>query len=178
MARLFQACPQALAATRDLFGCIAFTLNDLRYEYPHEPVPQGWEPQAWLEHLVHEAAMRKFPDGLPEAYRRTLDEEFRLIRERAYAYYFLTVHDVVRHARSPIRRSCARRQRGQFAGLLSAGRRRSIRCRKAAVLALPVREPQRTARHRRRFRTRAARGSDPVHLRRATAATAPASPPR
>ena len=100
MARLFQACPQALAATRDLFDCIAFTLNDLRYEYPHEPVPQGWEPQAWLEHLVHEAAMRKFPDGLPEAYRRTLDEEFRLIRERAYAYYFLTVHDVVRHARS------------------------------------------------------------------------------
>ncbi|MBU3993450.1 MAG: error-prone DNA polymerase, partial [Alphaproteobacteria bacterium] len=100
MARLFHACPQALGATQELFGAVDFTLDQLVYEYPHEPVPEGWTPQGWLEHLVMESARAQFPEGLPAAYRTVLDEEFRLIRIKAYAPYFLTVHDVVRHARS------------------------------------------------------------------------------
>jgi error-prone DNA polymerase len=100
MARLFRACPEALAATQDLLGCITFTLDDLKYEYPHEPVPEGWEPQAWLEHLVLEGARKWFPDGLPPEYRTTLDEEFGLIRHKKIAYYFLTVHDIVHYART------------------------------------------------------------------------------
>jgi error-prone DNA polymerase len=100
MARLFRACPEALAATQDFFACISFTLDDLQYEYPHEPVPKGWDPQDWLEHLVMEGAKRHFPQYIPEDYRTVMNHEFRLIRERKYAYYFLTVHDVVHHARS------------------------------------------------------------------------------
>lgn len=100
MARLFRGCPEALAATAELVSRVAFTLDDLRYEYPHEPVPPGWCPQDWMEHLVHEGARALFPGGLSDDYRRVLDEEFRLIRKRQYAYYFLTVHDIVRHARS------------------------------------------------------------------------------
>lgn len=99
MARLFRACPEALAATQDLFACISFTLDDLKYEYPHEPVPEGWDPQEWLEHLVMEGAKQHFPQGIPATYRTILDEEFRLIRKRKYAYYFLTVHEVVHFAR-------------------------------------------------------------------------------
>ncbi|WP_311268129.1 error-prone DNA polymerase [Sphingobium sp. WCS2017Hpa-17] len=100
MARLFADCPQAIAATQDLLACIAFTLDQLVYEYPHEPVPEGWAPQDWLEHLVQDKAQARFPDGLPPAYRKTLKEEFDLIRSRNYAYYFLTVHDIVAYARS------------------------------------------------------------------------------
>lgn len=100
MARLFRACPDAISATADLLDCVTFTLEDLRYEYPHEPVPEGWEPQAWLEHLVMEGAAKKFPDGLGPKYREVLDEEFGLIRAQNIAYYFLTVHDIVHHARS------------------------------------------------------------------------------
>jgi error-prone DNA polymerase len=100
MARLFRACPEAVAATRDLFGRVEFTLDQLVYEYPREPVPEGWTPQGWLEHLVEQGGRERFPDGLPQAYRAVLDEEFRLIRLRGYACYFLTVHDIVRHARS------------------------------------------------------------------------------
>jgi error-prone DNA polymerase len=100
MARLFRHHPHAIAATQDLLSRITFTLDDLKYEYPHEPVPPGWEPQNWLEHLVMEAAHEKFPDGLPNIWREKIDEEFYLIRLRSYAYYFLTVHDIVRHARS------------------------------------------------------------------------------
>ena len=100
MARLFRACPEAIAATADVLARVHFTLDDLRYEYPHEPVPEGWEPQGWLEHLVRENGRAHFPDGLPDAYQAVLNEEFRLIRARSYAPYFLTVHDIVRHARS------------------------------------------------------------------------------
>ncbi|MGC1467948.1 MAG: error-prone DNA polymerase, partial [Sphingorhabdus sp.] len=100
IARLFCKYPQAIAVTQDLLSRIHFTLDDLKYEYPHEPVPPGWEPQDWLEHMVLEAANQRFPEGLPAIWRKTIDEEFRLIRAKGYAYYFLTVHDIVRHARS------------------------------------------------------------------------------
>ncbi|WP_068076521.1 error-prone DNA polymerase [Novosphingobium lentum] len=99
MARLFRACPQAVAASGDLLSRIVFTLDDLRYEYPHEPVPEGWDPQGWLEHLVMTAAQARFPDGLPAEWDRTIRDELGLIRSRGYACYFLTVHDVVAYAR-------------------------------------------------------------------------------
>jgi error-prone DNA polymerase len=80
---------------------IRFDLEDLRYEYPHEPVPDGWEPLAWLKHLVAEAAAEKWPDGIPANVPKLLDEEFTLIGSRQdLPYYFLTVHDLVRFARS------------------------------------------------------------------------------
>ena len=100
MERLFRACPEAITATGELLARIAFTLDDLRYEYPHEPVPAGWEPQGWLEHLVMAEAQRRHPGGLPAALSSVITEEFRLIRLKNYACYFLTVHDIVRFARS------------------------------------------------------------------------------
>jgi error-prone DNA polymerase len=100
MARLFRSHSDAMAATQDLLARISFTLDDLSYEYPHEPVPPGWQPQDWLEHLVMAEANRRFPDGLPDIWAKTIADEFRLIRLKNYAYYFLTVHDLVRYARS------------------------------------------------------------------------------
>ncbi len=100
MARLFRNCPEAIAATQDIMARISFTLDDLRYDYPHEPVPDGWAPQDWLEHMVMTEASKRFPEGIPAIWASTIAEEFRLIRSCNYAYYFLTVHDIVRHARS------------------------------------------------------------------------------
>jgi error-prone DNA polymerase len=100
MARLFRDRPEAVTAWADIVGRIAFTLDDLRYEYPHEPVPEGWEPQAWLEHETLRKVREKYPQAIPDKIRATLDEEFRLIRERRYAYYFLTVYEAVKFARS------------------------------------------------------------------------------
>jgi error-prone DNA polymerase len=100
MARLFRACPEAIAASIDVLNRITFTLDELHYEYPHEPVPDGWDAQRWLEHLVLEGSRAYFPDGLTPDYWAVLNEEFRLIRSCKYAPYFLTVHDIVRHARS------------------------------------------------------------------------------
>ncbi|MEM8695428.1 MAG: error-prone DNA polymerase [Pseudomonadota bacterium] len=100
MARLFRDYPEAIAATTDLLSRITFTLDDLRYEYPHEPVPEGWEPQDWLEHIVLEAAHARYGETIPTEAQKLIDEEFSLIRDQDYAYYFLTVHDVVKFARA------------------------------------------------------------------------------
>ena len=101
MARLFQKAPEALEACADVLGRIHFTLDHLQYEYPHEPVPEGWEPQAWLEHETLRCAREeRYPGGIPDKVRALLDEEFAIIRARNYAYYFLTVYDAVKYARS------------------------------------------------------------------------------
>ena len=100
MAVLFARAPEAIAATGHFLNQIAFDLSQLKYEYPNEPVPEGWEPQDWLEHLVRSEANRRHPDGLPPKWVRALEEEFTLVRQKNYACYFLTVHDIVQFARS------------------------------------------------------------------------------
>src|SRR4029453_8314060 len=63
MARLFKDCPEAVEESLRFLERIHFRLDELRYEYPHEPVPEGWTPQGWLEHLVMAEASRRFPHG-------------------------------------------------------------------------------------------------------------------
>ncbi len=100
MARLFRDQPQAIASSIDLLSRIDFDIGQLRYEYPHEPVPDGWEPQAWLEHLSWQCAIDRYAGYVPDKIVKSLREEFALIADRRYAHYFLTVHDLVRFARS------------------------------------------------------------------------------
>ncbi|HEX2812004.1 MAG TPA: error-prone DNA polymerase [Sphingopyxis sp.] len=100
MRRLFRDCPEAVDESLHILGRIAFSLRDLAYEYPHEPVPEGWEPQSWLEHMVLEAATKLHPDGLPKRWQEVLGEELSLIRKCNFACYFLTVHDIVNFART------------------------------------------------------------------------------
>ncbi|UWQ20727.1 error-prone DNA polymerase [Jannaschia sp. W003] len=99
MARLFAEWPHAVAANRALADRIAFTLDDLRYEYPHEVVPRGRTPQEELERLTWEGARGRYPDGIPEHVERTIHKEFALIRSKRIATYFLTIHDIVDFAR-------------------------------------------------------------------------------
>ena len=77
-----------------------FDLGQLRYEYPHELVPAGQTPTDWLQHLVEEGARWRWPDGIPTAVAAQIARELALIAELGYEAFFLTVHDVVRHARS------------------------------------------------------------------------------
>lgn len=99
IARLYRSCPDAIAQSVALLDRVRFTLDQLRYEYPSEPVPEGWEPQQWLEELTLTAAHARYGPRIPAKVRKLLDEEFTLIRSQNYACYFLTVHDIVAHAR-------------------------------------------------------------------------------
>jgi error-prone DNA polymerase len=100
MARLFTDMPDALAQISKLMDQITFTLDDLRYEYPHEPVPAGRSPMGWLIRITIRAARDRYKQArLPDKLRVLLREEFGLIRQQNYACYFLTVHDLVMFAR-------------------------------------------------------------------------------
>lgn len=99
MARLFEACPEALAETERFAARISFDLEQLKYEYPHEPVPGGWTPDDWLAHLVWEAARERYGVEIPEKIRKSITTELAFIRTEKFAYYFLTVHDLVKFAR-------------------------------------------------------------------------------
>jgi len=98
MARLFAAAPEAVAAIEPFMAGIDFTLDDLRYEYPHEPVPPGYTPQGWLVELVWSEAHTRWPEGVPAKLQALLHEELGIIEQARYAPYFLTVHDIVRFA--------------------------------------------------------------------------------
>jgi len=77
-----------------------FSLDDLKYEYPHELVPEGHTPATWLRHLVEEGVRIRWPEGEDAEARALIEKELTLIRKKNYEPYFLTVHDIVRFARS------------------------------------------------------------------------------
>src|SRR3546814_19268586 len=52
MARLFADHPRTVMQSAKLLARIRFRLDDLRYDYPHEPVPQGCKPFACIHILV------------------------------------------------------------------------------------------------------------------------------
>jgi len=99
MASLFRRWPEALARTVEIAERCRFSLDELRYEYAVDPVPDGETPQSWLERLTGEGAARRYPDGVPERVQAQLAHEFALIGQLGYAPYFLTVHDIVAFAR-------------------------------------------------------------------------------
>ncbi|TPM27894.1 error-prone DNA polymerase [Mesorhizobium sp. B2-3-4] len=100
MARLFRRHPQALAETLRFGEELTFSLGDLQYNYPDEPTESGLGPQAELERLAREGADRRFPAGVPASVMQRIREELALIERLNYARYFLTVHDIIKFARS------------------------------------------------------------------------------
>jgi error-prone DNA polymerase len=101
MARLFRGHEAAIARTAEVVAACTFSLDELAYEYPDEPVPPGKTPQQHLEDLTFEGAKRYFPNGIPPDILKTIHKELRLIAKVRYAAYFLTVHDIVAWAREP-----------------------------------------------------------------------------
>jgi error-prone DNA polymerase len=100
MARLFRGHEAALANSVAIADLCTFSLDELRYEYPDEITESGRPPQEELEFLTWEGAKDRYPDGLPDSVKATLDHEIALIKQLDYAPYFLTVYDVVKFARS------------------------------------------------------------------------------
>jgi error-prone DNA polymerase len=92
--------PELLAATLEIAARCAFSLDELRYEYPREIVPEGYTPAGWLRHITEEGKRNRWPRGAPGVVERMVAHELDLIEELRYEAYFLTVHDIVRYARS------------------------------------------------------------------------------
>ncbi|MDR2333921.1 MAG: error-prone DNA polymerase [Burkholderiaceae bacterium] len=92
--------PPLLAATLELAGRCCFKLEQIRYNYPLETVLPGKTAQQTLEWLTWEGARGKYPQGLSRKIQNKVHRELDLIADLGYEMYFLTVHDIVRWARS------------------------------------------------------------------------------
>ncbi|MFI4886368.1 MAG: error-prone DNA polymerase [Steroidobacterales bacterium] len=91
---------ELLEETVAIAGRCTFSLEELRYEYPHELVPAGETPASHLRKLTEAGARWRWPQGVPESERKAIEHELTLIADLRYEPYFLTVHDIVAYARS------------------------------------------------------------------------------
>ncbi|MBB3810213.1 error-prone DNA polymerase [Pseudochelatococcus contaminans] len=100
MHRLFARWPEAVARTMEIAKRCRFSLDELRYQYPEERDDPALSPQETLEQLTWHGAAKRYPEGVPDEVAATLRHELGLISKLDYAPYFLTVHSIVRFARS------------------------------------------------------------------------------
>ena len=98
LARLYP--PELLAESVAIAERCRFSLDSLKYEYPSELVPPDYTPASWLKKLTEDGLRRRFPSGVPPKVADLVEHELRLVAELGYEPFFLTVHDVVRFARS------------------------------------------------------------------------------
>jgi error-prone DNA polymerase len=99
MARLFAPWPEAIARSMEIAERCRFSLSELKYEYPDEPVPPGKTAMQHLTDLTWAGADWRYPDGVPQKVVDLLNKELALIEELKYPNYFITVHDIVRWAK-------------------------------------------------------------------------------
>ena len=92
--------PELLSESLRIAEAIDFSLDELRYEYPDEIVPDGQTPAAYLRYLTEQGMRQRWPDGVPSKVIDLVEHELALIAELRYEPYFLTVYDIVAYARS------------------------------------------------------------------------------
>jgi error-prone DNA polymerase len=101
MVSLFSDLPEAIAGTEALSSRLQFTLNDLGYQFPLYPVPDGGSQMEFLRQRAHEGMISRYgPDD--ECARRQIDRELALIEKLKLSGYFLIVWDIVRFCREKI----------------------------------------------------------------------------
>ncbi len=99
MAALFGEHPEAIARTLEVAGRCTFSLDELRFEYPHELCPAGLTPLKHLTRLTWAGGRERYPQGVPRKVGELIEHELALIGELRFEAYFLTVWDLVRFAR-------------------------------------------------------------------------------
>jgi error-prone DNA polymerase len=91
---------ELLAESVRIASAIDFSLDELRYEYPDEIVPDGETPASYLRRLTEQGMRERWPVGVPSRVVKLVEHELELIADLGYEPYFLTVHDIVAFARS------------------------------------------------------------------------------
>ncbi|WP_218312612.1 error-prone DNA polymerase [Alteromonas antoniana] len=85
--------------TQQIAAQFSFSLDELKYQYPAELVPDGFTATSYLRYCVEEGIQRRFPEGLADSIRATIEKELTLIAEQEYEYFFLTLYDIVQFAK-------------------------------------------------------------------------------
>lgn len=97
---LFADDPASVARASEAAERCAFSLSQIRYRYPAERLPDGFDESAWLRRLAFEGAAKRYPSGVPDEVSGQIEKELRLIQELDYGGYFLTMWEIVDFCRS------------------------------------------------------------------------------
>ena len=104
MLQLFADLPAAIANTLELSSRLKFTLNDLGYQFPRYPVPEGETMNSFLRTRAMEGArgryLRPGQSELWQLAQRQIERELALIEKLDLAGYFLIVWDIVLYCRA------------------------------------------------------------------------------
>ena len=103
MAALFRDIPGAIENTVDLSSRLKFELNDLGYEFPRYPVPDGETMDSFLQKRVAEGVQRRYGPkndrDLMERAKKQVEHELALIAKLGFAGYFLIVWDIIEYCK-------------------------------------------------------------------------------
>ena len=104
MLQLFADLPEAVTNTLELSSRLAFTLNDLGYQFPRYPVPEGETMDSFLRARTMEGARDRYlqpgKKDLWQRAQRQIERELALIEHLKLSGYFLIVWDIVRYCRT------------------------------------------------------------------------------
>ncbi len=99
MAHVFGDDPDCLQLTLDIAEQCSFSLDDIRYRYPEESLPNGQTEQSWLRELTFQGARNRYGGDVPSDVRAQIERELTIIRRLDYGGYFLTMHEIVQYCR-------------------------------------------------------------------------------
>jgi error-prone DNA polymerase len=102
MQQLFADLPEAIANTQELSNRLEFTLNDLGYEFPRYPVPEGETMDSYLREQAWIGFRNRYgrtSQDMQEKACRQIEKELALIEKLKLAGYFLIVWDLIRYCR-------------------------------------------------------------------------------
>src|SRR5271163_883523 len=102
MKKLFADLPEAVGNTLGLSSRLEFTLNDLGYEFPRYPVPEGETMNSFLNQRAWEGFHSRYGRTKPDMQARArsqIEKELKLIEKLKLAGYFLIVWDLIRYCR-------------------------------------------------------------------------------
>jgi error-prone DNA polymerase len=103
MAALFRDVPGAIENTVSLSERLKFELNDLGYEFPRYPVPDGETMDSYLRKRVEIGVQRRYGQKndrpLLERAKKQVEKELALIARLGFAGYFLIVWDIIEYCK-------------------------------------------------------------------------------
>ena len=98
MRALFRDRPDAITNTERLAERLTFSLENIGYEFPEFPVPDGHDMDSFLNTIVWFGAQQRY-DAISSAVKQQLKEELALIQKLGFSGYFLIVWDIINFCR-------------------------------------------------------------------------------
>ena len=93
--KLFADDMASLRQTREVADRCSFSLDEIRYRYPSERLPEGLTGAQWLRRLTIDGACRRYGTDIPCDVAVQLNKELELIEDLDYCGYFLTMWEIV-----------------------------------------------------------------------------------